>query len=72
MAAAFSRERVDGSAVAVGMVMLIVLALALAGAANAVDPAFRTHSFMFAIAATLGLGGLLIPTALDSDLRPLA
>ena len=59
MAAAFSRERVDGSAVAVGMVMLIVLVLALAGAANAVDPAFRTHSFMFAIAATLGLGGLL-------------
>ncbi len=59
MAAAFSRERVDGSAIAVGMVMLIVLVLALAGAANAVDNAFRIHSFMFAIAAVIGLGGLL-------------
>ena len=59
MAAAFSRERVDGSAIAVGMVMLVVLVLALTGAANAVDNAFRIHSFMFAIAAVIGLGGLL-------------
>ena len=59
MAAAFTRERVDGSTFAVGLVLVVVLILSFAGAANAVDPAFRTHSFMFAVAAAGGLAALL-------------
>jgi cytochrome c oxidase cbb3-type subunit 1 len=59
MAAAFSRERVDISTLGVGLMMLIVLILSFSGAANAVDPAFRAHAFIFVIASAIGLAGLL-------------
>jgi cytochrome c oxidase cbb3-type subunit 1 len=59
MAAAFTRERVDSSTFSVGLVLVVVLILSLAGAANAVDAAFRTHAFMFAVAAVAGLAALL-------------
>ncbi len=59
MAAAVTRERVDGSTFAVGLVLVVVLILSFAGAANAVDPAFRTHALMFTIAAAGGLAALL-------------
>jgi cytochrome c oxidase cbb3-type subunit I len=59
MAAALPRERVDGSTIAVGLVMLVTLILSLSGASSAVDPAFRTHAFLFAIASAIGLAGLL-------------
>src|SRR5690606_27165716 len=52
-------SRLDSSSLAVGLIMLAVLILALSGAANAIDPAFRAHAWMFAAAAFLGLAGLL-------------
>ena len=50
MAAAFSRERIDVSTFAVGFLILVVLILSFSGAANAADPAFRAHAFIFLIA----------------------
>ena len=58
-----STTRADGpdpSVIVVGLVTLLVLVLGLAGAANAVDASFGAHSWMFAIAAALGLVGLLV------------
>ena len=59
MAAALPRERVDCNTIVVGIVLLATLILSIAGAANAADPAFRPHAFMFAIASAIGPGGLL-------------
>jgi cytochrome c oxidase cbb3-type subunit 1 len=59
MAAAHSRERVDGSTFVIGLVMLVVLILSAAGAANAVDATFQAHAFMFVIASVIGIAALL-------------
>jgi cytochrome c oxidase cbb3-type subunit 1 len=59
MAAAHSRERVDGSTFVIGLIMLVVLILSAAGAANAVDATFQAHAFMFVIASVIGIAALL-------------
>ena len=52
-------ESPDSSTIMVGLVLLAVLILGVAGAANAVDPAFGAHAWMFAAAGAAGLAGLL-------------
>ena len=60
MAAGTMREEgPDPSTIVVGLILFIVLILGVAGAANAVDPAFGAHAWMFAGAAALGLVALL-------------
>ncbi|HVY87956.1 MAG TPA: cytochrome-c oxidase, cbb3-type subunit I [Hyphomonadaceae bacterium] len=61
MAASATRsDGIDGSTFLVGAILTIVLLLAFLGAANAVDPAFRAHSWMFLAAAAIGIVGLMI------------
>src|SRR5690349_19206530 len=49
----------EGSAWIVGIILLAMLVFGIAGAANAVDPSFRAHAWMFAGAAVIGLAALI-------------
>jgi len=55
-----SRAGADPSVFSVGLVVLALLVAALAGAANASDPGFAAHAWLFAGAAAAGLAGLLL------------
>jgi cytochrome c oxidase cbb3-type subunit I len=61
MTAAVSRSQgPDSSSILIGLILVGILVLAVAGAANAVDPAFRAHAWIFLGAAFTGIAALAI------------